>query len=179
VQFARFAFLHLDKDEHSCYNGSYRRAGRFSGTARKEHCHMLGAILTFIIALLATALVLWIVSRFNLGISVESFTSAIIAGLVIGIIAGIVSWLLGLLGISLGQGGLLSWIVSIIVAALVLMFGASFLPGLKVNGFGGAIIAAIAIGVVGWLVQWVLGLFGINVSADPTEPVTLILRLLA
>ena len=45
---------------------------------------MFGAILTFIIALLATALVLWIVSRFNLGLSVDSFTSAIIAGVVIG-----------------------------------------------------------------------------------------------
>jgi putative membrane protein len=141
---------------------------------------MLGAILTFIIALLATALVLWIVSRLNLGLSVESFTSAIIAGLVIGIIAGIVNWLLGLLNINLGSmGGLLGWIINIIIAALILMFGASFLPGLKVSGFTGAIIAAIAIGVVGWLVSWVLGLLGINVSADPTEPVTQILRLLA
>jgi putative membrane protein len=141
---------------------------------------MLGAILTFIIALLATALVLWIVSRLNLGLSVESFTSAIIAGLVIGIIAGIVNWLLGLLNINLGSmGGLLGWIINIIIDALILMFGASFLPGLKVSGFTGAIIAAIAIGVVGWLVSWVLGLLGINVSADPTEPVTQILRLLA
>jgi putative membrane protein len=77
------------------------------------------------------------------------------------------------------MGGVLGWIINIIIAALVLMFGASFLPGLKTSGFTGAIIAAIAIGVVGWLISWVLSLFGINVSADPTEPVTLILRLLA
>ena len=119
---------------------------------------MLGAILTFIIALLATALVLWIVSRFNLGISVDSFTSAIIAGLVIGLIVAVVNWLFGLLGINLGSmGGLLGWIINIVIAALILMFGASFLPGLKTNGFVGAIIAAIAIGVVGWLINWVLG----------------------
>jgi putative membrane protein len=138
---------------------------------------MLAAILTFIIVLLVTALVLWIVSKLNLGLSVDSFTSAIIAGLVIGIISAVVAWLFGLLGIQFGTGGLLNWILSIIVAALVLMFGASFLPGLKVSGFGGAIIAAIAIGVVSWLISWVLGLFGINISADPTEAVTQVLRL--
>lgn len=140
---------------------------------------MLGAILTFIIALLATALVLYIVSRLNLGLSVESFTSAIIAGLVIGIIAAVVNWLLGLLGINLGtMGGLIGWIINIVIAALVLMFGASFLPGLKVNGFTGAIIAAIAIGVIGWLVNWVLGIFGINVNSDPTA-VSMLFRFLS
>jgi len=34
---------------------------------------------------------------------------------------------------------------------------------MKVNGFGGAIIAAIAIAVVYWLVTWLLGLIGITV----------------
>jgi uncharacterized membrane protein YvlD (DUF360 family) len=41
------------------------------------------------------------------------------------------------------------------------MISDRFVPGMKVNGFGGAIIAAIAIGVVSWLVAWFLGLFGI------------------
>jgi len=123
---------------------------------------MLGVILTFIIALLAAALVLWLVGRFNLGISVDSYGSAIIAALVIAVIAAVINWLLGLLGINLSaMGGLLGWIINIIVAALILMFGARFLPGLKVAGFGGAIIAAIAIGVVGWLINWLLSLFGI------------------
>ena len=123
----------------------------------------MGAILTFIIALVAAALVLYVVSRLNLGLSVDGFTSAIIAALVIGVIAAVINWLLGLLGINLStMYGLLGWIINIIVAALVLMFGARFLPGLKVAGFGGAIIAAIAIGVVGWLLNWVLSLLGIG-----------------
>ena len=123
----------------------------------------MGAILTFIIALVAAALVLYVVSRLNLGLSVDSFTSAIIAALVIAVIAAVINWLLGLLGINLStMYGLLGWIINIIVAALVLMFGARFLPGLKVAGFGGAIIAAIAIGVIGWLLNWVLSLLGIG-----------------
>jgi hypothetical protein len=32
---------------------------------------------------------------------------------------------------------------------------------MKVNGFTGALIAAIAIAVVTWLMTWLLGLFGI------------------
>ena len=38
-----------------------------------------------------------------------------------------------------------------------------FLPGMTVSGFGGAIIAAIAIAVVGWAVAWLLSLLGISV----------------
>ncbi|MCZ7673332.1 MAG: phage holin family protein [Chloroflexi bacterium] len=45
------------------------------------------------------------------------------------------------------------------MAAVVLMISDRFVAGMKVNGFGGAIVAAIAIGVVTWLVNWVLGLF--------------------
>jgi putative membrane protein len=56
---------------------------------------------------------------------------------------------------------LLGAIVYLVVAAVVLMISDRFVPGMKVNGFGGAIIAAIAIAVVSWLVVWFLGLFGI------------------
>jgi putative membrane protein len=124
----------------------------------------MGAILNFIIVLLAAALVIYIVGRLNLGLGVASYSSAIIAALVIAVIAVVINWLLGLLGIDPAtMGGLLGWIINIIIAAVVLILGARFLPGLTVNGFGGAVIAAIAIGVVGWLLNWVLGLFGISI----------------
>jgi putative membrane protein len=48
------------------------------------------------------------------------------------------------------------------VAAVVLMVSDKFIGGMKVNGFSGAIIAAVGIGVVGWLVTWLLSLLGIN-----------------
>ena len=49
-----------------------------------------------------------------------------------------------------------------IVAAVVLMISDKFVPGMKVNGFVGAIVAAIAIGVVSLIVVWFLGLLGIQ-----------------
>jgi uncharacterized membrane protein YvlD (DUF360 family) len=41
------------------------------------------------------------------------------------------------------------------------MISDKFLSGMEVHGFFGAIIAALAIGVVGWAVTWALSLFGI------------------
>ncbi len=115
-------------------------------------------ILQVLLNLLLAAVVIYIVGRLNLGLTVDGFVPAIIAAAVIAIVSGVVMWLLGLLGITIG-GGLLGAIVSLIVAAVVLLIADRFVPGMKVAGFGGAIIAAIAIGVVAWLVNWVVGLF--------------------
>jgi uncharacterized membrane protein YvlD (DUF360 family) len=69
-------------------------------------------------------------------------------------------WFLGLLGITLG-GGWWGALMALIVSAVILLFSDRFVPGMKVNGFGGAIVAALGIGVVTWAVQWFLGLFGL------------------
>jgi putative membrane protein len=58
---------------------------------------------------------------------------------------------------------LLGTIINLIVAALVLMVSDRFVSGMKVNGFGGAIIAAIAIAVVNWLVALLLAQLGMAV----------------
>ncbi len=121
----------------------------------------MGVILNAIVVLIVAAVVIMIVSRFNLGLSVTGFGAAIIAAVVIAVVGAIINALLGLLGITIG-GGLLGAIVFLIVAAVVLMISDRFVPGMKVKGFGGAIIAAIAIAVVGWLVVWFLGLLGIH-----------------
>ena len=122
----------------------------------------MGVILNFVIALLISALVIWIVSRLNLGLTVRGYGAAIIAALVIAVVGGVILWLLGLLGITIG-GGLLGAIVLLIVAAVVLMLSDKFVPGMEVKGFTGAIVAAIAIAVVSWIISWLFGLLGIAV----------------
>jgi putative membrane protein len=117
---------------------------------------------SFLVALVVAALVIYIVGRLNLGLTVSGFGAAIIAAVVIAIVGTIVLWLLGALGLTIG-GGLLGVIIYIIVAAIILMISDRFVPGMKVKGFTGAIIAAIAIGVVAWIVTWLLGLLGISV----------------
>lgn len=123
---------------------------------------MFGTLLNIAVYLIVSAVVIWIVGKLNFGLTVKSFGSAIMAAVVIALIAGLVVWGLGLFGITL-TGGWLAAIVNLIVAALVLMIADKFLSGMEVHGFLGALIAALAIGVVGWAATWVLSLFGIVV----------------
>lgn len=113
-----------------------------------------------IVAIVVAAVVLMVISRLNLGLTVTGFGSAVIAAVVIAVVGAIVNWLLGALGITVG-GGLLGALVYLVVAAIVLMISDRFVAGMKVSGFSGAFIAAIAIAVVYWLLALLLGSLGI------------------
>ena len=121
---------------------------------------MLATLLGILLALVLAAVVIMIVSKLNLGLTVDGFGPAIIAAAVIAIVGGLIYWLLGLLGITIG-GDWLGAIINLIIAAVVLLTAGRMLKGLKVNGFVGALVAAIAIGVVTWLISLFLGLIGI------------------
>ena len=121
---------------------------------------MLGTLLGILLALVLAAVVIVIVSKLNLGLTVDGFGPAIIAAAVIAIVGGLIYWLLGVLGITIG-GGWLGAIINLIIAAVVLLTAGRMLKGLKVNGFVGALVAAIAIGVVTWVINWFLGLLGL------------------
>ncbi|MFC2046436.1 phage holin family protein [Chloroflexota bacterium] len=120
----------------------------------------MGPILALIIAVLINALVIWVVSKLNLGLTVRGYVGAIVAAIVIAIVSYVVFWLLGLVGITIG-GGFLWAIATLIIAAVVLLISDKFLPGLEVKGFTGAIVAAIAMAVVAWIVWWLLGILGL------------------
>jgi putative membrane protein len=122
----------------------------------------MGYVVSFIVSLIVAALVIYIVGRLNLGLTVTGFGAAIIAALVIAVVGTIILWLLSLLGLTVG-GGIVGAIVYIIIAAIILMISDRFVPGMQVHGFTGAIIAAIAIGVVSWIVTYLLGLLGLTV----------------
>lgn len=108
---------------------------------------------------LIAALIIWIVSKLNLGLEADSFGSAIIAAIVITVIGGILTVLLGQTGLMDGNG-LVIGLVQLIITALVLMLGARILPGLRVKGFVGALVAAVAIGAFYWLGGLLLGQLG-------------------
>ena len=122
---------------------------------------IIGTLLAFALIWAVGAVVLMIVGRLNLGLTVDGFGSAFIASAVISIVAAIITWLIGLIGIRVGNPTLIGALVSLIVAAVVLLVSDRFVKGMKVNGFVGAIIAAISYGVIAWLLQWVIGLFAL------------------
>ena len=119
---------------------------------------ILAVILGIVLVALVAGFVIWIVGKLGLGIEVSGFGAAFIAAIVIAIVGGLITWLLSLLNITIA-GGWLGAIINLIIAAIVLLISGSFVPGLKVKGFSGALIAAIAIGVVSWLLNWLIGLF--------------------
>ena len=121
---------------------------------------ILGAIIGILIAAVFGGIVIWIVGKIGLGLEVDGFVPAFIAAIVIAVVAGLITWLLGLVGITIG-GGILGAIVHLIIAAVVLMISGSIVPGLRVKGFVGALIAAIAMGVVAWVIGLLLSAIGL------------------
>jgi putative membrane protein len=109
---------------------------------------------------LASALVIWIVGKLGIGLTVSNFGGALVASVVIALVTGLFVWLFTFLGIRVG-GGFFGGIVALVIAAVVLLLSDKFAAGMKVNGFVGAIVAALGIGLVGWLIEWVFGLFGL------------------
>lgn len=76
----------------------------------------MNAILNLLVSLVLYAVVIYIVSRLNLGLSVDGFVGAFIAGAGIAVVAWLVNWLLS----GMSFGGWFGALVSLVVAAVVL-----------------------------------------------------------
>jgi len=114
----------------------------------------MDTVINLVINWVLAAAVIYVVSRLNLGLTVGSFVNALIAAAVIALIA----WLIGLiLPDSWTSGGWISALFSLVVSAVVLLLAGRFLPGMVVNGFVGALVAAIAIAVLSWVVWYFFG----------------------
>jgi putative membrane protein len=119
---------------------------------------ILASVLAIALMWAVGGVIILIVGRLKLGLTVENYGSAFIASAAISIVAGIIHWLLHTIGITINPN-LLGAILNLIIAAIILLVADRFVKGMKVNGFGGALIAAIAYGVVAGLIHWFLNLF--------------------
>jgi uncharacterized membrane protein YvlD (DUF360 family) len=99
---------------------------------------------------LISALAIWIVSKLGLGLEVTGFGSAFIAAIFIAFVAGTITLLLGLAGIG-DSMGLTGGLIHLVITAIALLIGDRLLPGLKVAGITGALLAGVAIGAIYWL----------------------------
>lgn len=100
---------------------------------------MIGLIIRFIVS----ALVLMVVSFIIPGISVSGFTGALIAAIVIAVLGYIVERLMGEKVSPQNRG-----IVGFIVAAAVIYLAQFIVPAYIQVGIIGALLAALAIGVI-------------------------------
>jgi putative membrane protein len=118
----------------------------------------IGWMVGILIATLVSAVVIWIVGQLNLGMSVKGFGAAFVAALVIAVISAGAQWLLWELNIYM-PGGVGGTIINVLVAAVVLLLAGNVVQGMKVRGFSGALVASVAMAVVGWFVGQVVGPF--------------------
>lgn len=116
------------------------------------------AIIGALIGALIFGLVIWIVAKLNLGIEVDSYLWAVTAGAVISAFSNFAA------AVVPDLSGIIGAIVSLVVAAIVIIVSDKILKGMRVNGFTGAIVAAIAIGVFQFIIIFGLTLVAGQVS---------------
>lgn len=118
----------------------------------------IGMLIGNFLAGLVAGVIIWIVGRLGLGLVVSGFVPALLAAFVIVILSAVITWLLTTLGLNV-EGAILGGIIHLLIAALVILLSSRVVPGIMVQGPVGAVIAALAIGAVGWLINAILGLF--------------------
>lgn len=111
-------------------------------------------MIKIIIKVLATAGALLLIAQFVPGISVASFTTAIIAALVWGLMGLTIRPILGLLTLPINiiTFGLFSFILN----ALMFWLLALFVPGFTISGFIPALEGSVILTIVAWLLHSIL-----------------------
>lgn len=119
---------------------------------------LIGAVIGILLGALISGFVIWIVGKLGIGLEVDGFDAAYIAAIVIAVVSWLITWLLSVLNITI-TGGWLGALIHLVVAAVVLLISDRFVKGMRVKGFVGALVAALALAVVAWLVTLLLGAF--------------------
>ena len=111
----------------------------------------VGILIGVLIGALFTGFFIWLIARISSLIEVSGFGPAYIAAIVIAILNGLVKWLFGST-----IGGVGSALINWIIAAIILLIAGRMVKGMKVNGFGSALLAAAVIALFDWLLTWIL-----------------------
>lgn len=116
--------------------------------------------MTFLISLIINAAVLLLTAKMLNKVHITSWASALGAALLIGILNPTIGWLLNAifnvatLGIFLLFG--LGFLVRLVVLALILKFVDWIMSGLRIEGFGTALLIAVIMALVGSLIPILL-----------------------
>jgi putative membrane protein len=104
---------------------------------------------------LVLAVALYVAVRLVPGVSVSSDVVLLVAALVVGLVNATIRPILTLLSLPLTIVTL--GLFYLVVNGACLMIAAALVPGFRVAGCGSAIIGALIMSVVGWLLGLVLG----------------------
>lgn len=111
---------------------------------------IIGLIIGALIGAVIAGALLWVISKLGLGLSVDNFGWAMLAGLAIGVVTTIINAVIP------GAEGLLGALIHLVVSAAVIFAAGGLLKGLSVNGPGGALLAAASYAGISYLLGLVL-----------------------
>ena len=103
---------------------------------------IVGLVIGILISAVVSGFIIWLVGKFNIGLSVDNFGWAMLAGLFIGFFTNLIMQFLP------GQGGIVTAIVQLLVAAAVIVVAGKLFSGVKVDGYSGALVAAVIMALV-------------------------------
>ncbi len=112
---------------------------------------IIGLVIGIAIAAVISGTMIWLLSKLNLGLKVDNFGWAILAGVVIGVLTNLPTHFLPESGIAVKA------VIGFVVAAVAIYVSGQFLKGLTVKGFGGALLAAAVIVLINLGVLLLIG----------------------
>ena len=116
---------------------------------------IVGLIIGILIGAVISGVIIWLVSKLNVGLSVDSFGWAMAAGVFIGVLTNGFNQLLP------GMNEVVTMVIHLVISAGVILLAGKAFKGVNVKGFKGALIAAVAIAVVGFVLALLLaGIIG-------------------
>jgi putative membrane protein len=111
--------------------------------------------MNFILELLVNAGVLFLLAALLPSVNIKSYGTAIIVALVIGILNATIGFLLRL-PLNIVTLGLLSFVVRLIVSAVMIKLADKLFSGFEVKGWGASFLLAACIAIAGWLMHRIL-----------------------
>lgn len=112
---------------------------------------VIGLILGILIGAVISGAIIWVVSKFNIGLSVDNFGWAMLAGLFIGVVTTLITYFIPNLS------GIVGAIVHLIISAAVILLAGKAFSGVKVDGFSGALLAALVMALIGFGLNLLMG----------------------
>lgn len=108
----------------------------------------------FLVHWLVLAVALFLTTRLVGGVHVSSYSTLAVAALVIGFVNALVKPILVILSLPLTIVTL--GLFYLVVNGACLMLAAALVPGFSINSWGSAIIGALVLSIIGWLLNLVV-----------------------
>jgi putative membrane protein len=118
--------------------------------------NFIGLLFGALLGALVSAVIIWIVGKLGLGMEVDGFGPALLTGILMGVITAVIQWLLGL--VNFAPQGFWVFLTALVTSAVALLLASRVVKGVRVSGFLGAVIAALGMAGVSWLITWLVGL---------------------